>query len=534
MPFAFWLLLALSHLSLLAVHFSWMWTQESYHYLPALAIAICLLFAYRWDKVLRLPSSWQGWALIAISACAILPVAVWSNSPWLTALAFILNLGAFLLSQKVSADDARDGQLFRVWPLTWLLVPLPMNMDQTLTAVLQLRSSRLSSYLLDLLNVPHVLLGNVIELPSERLFVEEACSGVQSLYTVVFCAVLIVVAFGRAMCLLPVYVALAIVWAVLMNVIRIVAIAAVRHWYDLDWSHGWQHSAIGYVSLSVSVLLLLSSDRVIRVLFFPTKPAAGTRGRTNPLVTTWNYLFWSAPRPVRLAQAEPAGRPRLATQALMAMAICILLWQSVQAVNRPTSPEPVSEALKQRFMNMPHSIPSSSVQSFVQASHERLQGSIEMPLGENADVWRGSIATIPATIALTQPYPTWHDLSGCYRAIGWQLNDRENLVTTGSDGQEWDYTFTRWVTDSGAYGYVWYCGFDERGRYVECAERSLLSRWRFRAIRDKSVTHGRVAMVQLVVESESALPGEVMNMMAKAFLESREFLMSAAESVAPK
>lgn len=527
-PVAFWALLALAHLPLLVVHFTWMWRQEAYHYLPALGLALGLLFASRWDRVLRLPSSYTAWAVLVFSCCLLLPAAVWRYSPWLGALAFVLSMGAFLLSQN-GAEAQRHGGLLRLWPLAWLLLPLPMNLDQSLTASLQLRSSLLSSYLLDLSNVPHMLLGNVIELPSGRLFVEEACSGVQSLYTLVFCAVLIVVVLGRAMCLLPIYVALAVLWAGLMNVIRIVAIAVVKHWYGLDWSHGWQHSTIGYVSLGIAVLLLLSSDRVIRVLFFPTKPEDRKGKLANPIMATWNYLFWDEPRHSTARRTSSSKSLGLFAPAMMAVAISLCLWQSVQAMNRMSAAEPIATGPKEPFLNVPDTIPSTAVANFTQVGHEQVRGSIDLPMGENADVWRGVVAGVPVTLALNQPYPAWHDLTICYRGTGWQLNDRQNVIAADSGQREWDYTLSRWITDGGTYAYVWFCAFDERGQYVESADRSLMSRIRFRINGDKPEAYGRIAMVQMVVESDSALPPDTFNALEEAFLDGRQFLVSMTQ-----
>lgn len=535
MPLVFWFLIALAPLPLLFSHVSWMWQQEAYHYLPALGLAMGLLFAIRWDRVVRLPGSYAAWGLLVFSFGVVLPIATWSYSPWLGTFAFVLSLGAFLLSQRGMSDA--KGTPFQLWPLAWLMLTLPLQLDQSLTTSLQRQASRLSSYLLDLLGVPHMLLGNVLELASGRLFVEEACSGVQSLYTLVFCAVLIVVVLGRALSLLPLYIALAVLWAGLMNVARIVSIAAVRYWYGWDWSHGWQHSAIGYLSLAVAVLLLLSSDRLIRVAFFPAKPEGSKSKRTNPMVRAWNYLFWPEPSSNHVPQSQPVSRLRAVVPAMMALAIAVCLWQSVrtvQAVSLSYADQPVAQDRQEPFFAAPNSIPTTAVKNFTQVSYEHVRGSIDMPMGENGDVWRGIVAGVPVTIALTQPYPTWHDLALCYRGIGWQLNDRQNVIASDGDGQDWGYASSRLLSDHGTYAYVWFCGFDEHGHYVESADRSLLSRLRSRANGDRPAAHGRIAMVQLVVEADSSLPPDVLDALAQAFLDSRKFLVSMVDRKSQK
>ncbi|MGN6546186.1 MAG: exosortase U, partial [Aureliella sp.] len=249
----------------------------------------------------------------------------------------------------------------------------------------------------------------------------------------------------------------------------------------------------------------------------------------NPVVGAWNYLFWPESSPIDVPPLEPVSDLRPVVPAMMALAVALCLWQSVQTVeafSRSDAVQPVANARQEPFMAVPNTIPNSQVKSFTQVSHEHVQGTIDTPMGENGDVWRGIVAGVPVTIALNQPYPAWHDLTLCYRGTGWQLNDRQNVIAVDSEDRDWDYTISRWLTDRGTYAYVWFCAFDEHGQYVESLDRSLLSRLRSRANGGKPIAHGRIAMVQMVVDADSSLPPDVMDALAQAFLDSRQFLVS--------
>ncbi len=144
-----------------------------------------------------------------------------------------------------------------------------MHLDTQLMSWLQRASSRLSSLMLDLIEVPHRLQGNVFELASGTLFIGEACSGVQSLFTMLFCSMFLVAWLRRRITLLPIYLLAAVVWAGCLNVMRIVAIAVAQQKFGIDLLHGWKHDLLGYTCLGLAMGLLASTDRLIQVLAFP-------------------------------------------------------------------------------------------------------------------------------------------------------------------------------------------------------------------------------------------------------------------------
>jgi exosortase A len=69
------------------------------------------------------------------------------------------------------------------FPLAYLLfmVPLPDQLLNQVTFPLQLLAAKLATTVLDLFNIPVLREGNIIALPTMRLEVAEACSGIRSL-----------------------------------------------------------------------------------------------------------------------------------------------------------------------------------------------------------------------------------------------------------------------------------------------------------------------------------------------------------------
>ena len=408
LPLLFWLAILLSPSPFVIQHIAWMWQQEQYHYLPALALVFGLVLFQRCAAPLGYLRDRYVIAFVPIGFL-LLSAACWLGSPWVGTFAWVMFLGAFLYSQD---DKTAKRTLVHLWPLSWLILPLPMGLDSAMTAWLQLQSSRLSSYLMDWWAIPHNLLGNIIELPQGRLFVEEACSGVQSLFTLVFCAFAIVIALGRPLVLLPAYALAAILWAALLNVARIFTIAIVRVHYDWDWSEGWRHATLGYFFLAIAVLLLLSTDRLLRVFFFPTNPQKFSSKRSNPLVQLWNtYLAEAPPRSDEARFGIQVNR--IGFGLVCALSVVFLVTQLATKA-MAFAAAPVVRQHGSRFLEVSKNLELPAEVGFKQESHTVIEGSIDLPFGENADIWRGFAGVTEVSIALSQPYPVWHDLCICY------------------------------------------------------------------------------------------------------------------------
>ncbi|MGZ7227087.1 archaeosortase/exosortase family protein, partial [Streptococcus pyogenes] len=75
--------------------------------------------------------------------------------------------------------------------------------------------------LLDAFAVPHAVANNVIQLANRELFVAEACSGIQSVFTLAFLALLMIAWRRRRVWMTPIYLLIACLLAVFANVIRV-------------------------------------------------------------------------------------------------------------------------------------------------------------------------------------------------------------------------------------------------------------------------------------------------------------------------
>ena len=188
------------------------------------------------------------------------------NSPWLAIVSAILLVASRFV--RVSAAW-RVEYLWGIWAMLLLLVPLPLNRDQLLINRLQHISSRLSSFFLDWLGVHHLMDGNTLRLPDKEFFVDEACSGIVSVMSVIACAVIYGIWRNRP----PMHVILlavaGVAWATLMNVARITTIAVAFAWWGVDWSSGTPHETLGLIVFTITFLALVSTDYLLVALLAP-------------------------------------------------------------------------------------------------------------------------------------------------------------------------------------------------------------------------------------------------------------------------
>lgn len=140
-------------------------------------------------------------------------------------------------------------QVFHWWlpvSLLALSVPLPATITNSLAVPLQFQASQFGKELIEWRGIPVQLNGNVINIPGQRLFVAEACSGLRSLTALISLGVMIggmwlTTIPGRAMVLL-----LAIPVAIVVNAIRIFLTAFLMYFVSPELGQGFMHTTEGW------------------------------------------------------------------------------------------------------------------------------------------------------------------------------------------------------------------------------------------------------------------------------------------------
>ena len=142
------------------------------------------------------------------------------------------------------------------------MFPIPAIIYARITLPLQLLASSIAASILDLVGIPVLRDGNVLELASQRLSVVEACSGIRSLLSLSFLSLIYAYFFDKKVWMRWVLLAATIPIAIAANAIRVTLTGLISE-YRTDLAHGFFHTVEGWVLFLVALLLLITFHQVV-------------------------------------------------------------------------------------------------------------------------------------------------------------------------------------------------------------------------------------------------------------------------------
>lgn len=153
------------------------------------------------------------------------------------------------------------------FPLLLLLfaIPIPKVLYSSATLTLQMLASMLSEVMLEALDYTIIRSGNLLELAGQKLSVAEACSGIRSLFSLVFLSVTYIYFHEDRSWIRWFVVVSSVPIAVLANAIRIVVTGIVGE-HDPVFALGLFHATAGWVlSLGGFVVLMVLHAILLRM-----------------------------------------------------------------------------------------------------------------------------------------------------------------------------------------------------------------------------------------------------------------------------
>lgn len=476
----------------LYLHGAELWEQEQYQYFPFVFAAVGYLWWTRSNEAsLRNEFEQKSkygfipYLFIAV-ALPLLFIAIYCQWAWLAAVAFNLFLGAFVYraTRRYHIQNA-----WGIWLLMWLIVPPPIEFGVVLVQRLQLASSRLSSSILDMLGILHILEGNVLSLPTKQLFVDEACSGIVSVMSVVAVVAIFAVWANRSFLHFLALVVAGVFWAVIMNTTRICIVALAEAKYEYNLADGTPHDMLGLVLFVVTFVAVLSTDRLLLFLFSPI-PVVNFAGdsRGNVLVRMWNAsVGWLTPKK---SETQSGGFkwstesfvcvPGSANIVLAVLLIVGGLWTTLVQAGMIGTLTPAFEAeLVEEIVG--EEVLPTEISEWKKVSFETLErnGGDQIrgtEFGRFSKQFSYANGDISAIVSLDFPFKGgWHELSACYRMVGWTVVSRS--VQNDENG---DFVATELKKGDEVYGYLLFSNFSDNGVVLSPASSAVLSRsWFF-------------------------------------------------------
>jgi exosortase len=150
--------------------------------------------------------------------------------------------------------------------LLFFMIPLPTVIYMKITFPLQLLASSVAETVLNAIGIPVFREGNVLDLPSQKLSVVEACSGIRSLLSLSFLSLVYGYFFDSKAWMRWALLAATIPIAITANAFR-VTLTGVFSEQNPELAQGIFHSLEGWVIFMIALALLVIPHQVINRVF---------------------------------------------------------------------------------------------------------------------------------------------------------------------------------------------------------------------------------------------------------------------------
>jgi exosortase len=205
---------------------------------------------------------------------------------WGIAQSYLGTLGAELFLQRTAVLITLLGVILvfggvalvkeLAFPLLLLpfMIPLPTLIYTRITFPLQIFASVVAENVLNLINIPTLRDGNVLELPSQKLNVAEACSGIRSLLSLTFLSLVYAYFFDRRVWMRAALFFATIPIAILANAGRVTVTGILSEKVDPSLARGFSHELEGWIIFMIALAMLIALHAVLnRILKTPATEA---------------------------------------------------------------------------------------------------------------------------------------------------------------------------------------------------------------------------------------------------------------------
>jgi len=156
------------------------------------------------------------------------------------------------------------------FPILYLIFafPVPKRLDDLYVVLpLQRLAATISTQIINLVGIPVIREGNVIEVPGVQLFVEEACSGLHSLYSLIALGTAFVFMTERRNWEKIVLILSTVPIAIAANVFRVTLTGILAAKISPDFAKGDLHEYAGLLVFLLGLAMLIGLSAVLRWWF---------------------------------------------------------------------------------------------------------------------------------------------------------------------------------------------------------------------------------------------------------------------------
>ena len=505
-------IVAAAHVPLLIRLARRLWAAEHYQFFPLILVGAVYL-AYEGLKSFAGPGTSRLWirtCLVTLSG-GLLACAALLASPWLAGIAAMLSFWALAYGL---GGASLVGCLWRAWLFLWLAVPLPLGLDEQLILALQRLATSWASATLDLLGYRHLVAGVVIELPERAFLVEEACSGIHSLFAALACTVFYLLQVRRGFLRSVLLVLAAVFWVVVANSVRVMLVTVLSTTWELPVTEGFLHALLGIFVFAGILGLMVSTDRLLMFLlpakhFLPEfssalkrsrrrhsalsffrkssrtgRGAARTRGNSEKAAGSGSRdggerdAASKSSDPGK-ADRRPSRFPTFTMAEYAAIAVLYTLILGVQFVHAGTPTVSSGDRINRFRDGSAEDLPAEW-NGWIRTDFESVSRKKGDPNGLHSLIWTFRKGSQAAAISIDGPFVGWHNLTSCLQGQGWTVQSVEHRQYREIDESlPGGFTEIRAAKGVGRQAFAAFAVFDGESRPLAPSETYV----RFRAVR---------------------------------------------------
>jgi exosortase len=224
-------------------------------------IPISIFLFYRKRHDINLPAKTSAWGMVLfVAGCVALIFGYAASEYFTTRFGLVMILTGFAW-YYLGADNFR-----KVWFAFFFLVfmiPVPAIIYHAATIPMQLFATKVTTGLLQIIGIPVVRNGNIINLPDYSLEVVEACSGLRSLVTLMALAALYAY-FRLPGKVLPVLLFIAAVpIAIATNVFRVFTAAFGAYAISRELAEDFIHEVSGLLVFFTALIIMVILGNIL-------------------------------------------------------------------------------------------------------------------------------------------------------------------------------------------------------------------------------------------------------------------------------
>ncbi len=454
---------------------AWLWGREHYQYFPLVIAGAGVLAWWRlrgFRNTYTSALTYRTWFLAVVALVTFAIAAVFrsnwlgSISGWIAGWAIVWQFGGKDLVDRIRSS----------YSLLLLILPLPLNLDLKLIIALQKTATIQASRFLDFIGILHSVSGVSISTADRSFLVEEACSGIHSLFSCL-CAVAFYCSIsGYGLTRTIANLVQGMGWVIFANTLRVIVIIFAYQEWTLSLDTGISHDLLGVCTYAIGLLLAISTDRLIRFLV-PLKTEKLPTARSIPSGIESTIQRVSL---IRRRFISRLDKPRTISQATakVALFLATLLVGSVVVLsvsrNRPLPRSSEAGDGAKDFIasmrNLEDNVLPENVPGWERISVERVSRSADDPQGTHSTIFHFRGRGLAASFSIDGYYKEWHDLAYCYNGLGWHLSRQMNAIDPKTG---FHVTALSLYGDDGSYSESSFSCFDSSLRSVPPGDATL-------------------------------------------------------------